>query len=83
MELKDWDLHKAAELNLIDIAKILIENGVDVNKTDKYVKTPLYRASEKDYYKVAKILIENGADNTAGSPIVIEPLLSLRPDFFD
>jgi ankyrin repeat protein len=45
-----------------DIAKILIDNGVDVNAVGKIGKTALMFARNKD---IAKILIDNGADVNA------------------
>ena len=40
-------LHRAAEEGHVDVAKMLIQNGADVNAADKYNETPLVRAGNK------------------------------------
>ena len=51
-----------------NIAKMLIQNGADVNAVNKNDFTPLHLAVKDDEIDVAKILIENGANHTwAGS----------------
>ena len=47
---------------LIDGAKVLINNGADVNAKDRYGQTPLFWARNVD---IAKVLINNGADVNA------------------
>jgi serine/threonine-protein phosphatase 6 regulatory ankyrin repeat subunit B len=42
--------------------KILIKNGIDINKRNIYGQTPLMRASELFDFSVLKVLIKNGAD---------------------
>jgi len=42
--------------------KILLENGVDVNKYTSDGKTPLILASENGRPEIVKILLKNGAD---------------------
>lgn len=51
----------ASKSNFIDEAKLLIDNGADVNCKDQYNNTPLIAASEKNNYKIVKLLIDNGA----------------------
>jgi len=46
--------------NQIEIAKLLIENGADVNQGDFFGITPLMRANRAD---IIKLLIESGAKN--------------------
>ena len=65
--IKDYkiriDLDKALLLscyhNNIYIAKILIENGVDINR--KTPSSPLYNAVYNGHLEMVKLLIENGA----------------------
>ena len=55
----DTPLHK---INNIDIIKLLIDKGTDVNVKNKIGNTPLYYAKDLE---IAKLLIDNGADVNA------------------
>jgi ankyrin repeat protein len=56
-------LHWAAYMNRLDVIKLLIENGVDVNIRDRINDvTPLYWAVHKGHLDAAKLLIAKGAD---------------------
>ena len=56
-------LHRAVIQNDLEMIRLLIENGADVNsKEDKYGATPLIVAAQLDHPEIAKLLIENGAD---------------------
>ncbi len=62
-------LHVAAHGGHVDIAKVLIRNGADVNAVDKDKKTALHVAAWNGHggysVEVAKVLLENGADVNA------------------
>ncbi|KAL3483086.1 ankyrin repeat-containing domain protein [Aspergillus germanicus] len=60
-------LHIAAERNQHGIAKILIEQGADVNAKDKDGKTPLHRVHWN--VEMAKILLDGGADVEGGTTV--------------
>jgi len=56
-------LHRAAEKGSVEIVKILLEKGVDVNLLDIKAKaSPLHYAALNSHIEVVKLLIENGAD---------------------
>jgi len=56
-------LHWAAYMNRLDVIKVLIENGADVNIRERiYNVTPLHRAVCKGHLDAAKFLIDKGAD---------------------
>lgn len=67
--MKNYDFTKTDEqgCNLLhyaksaEIAKLLIEEGADVNQEDKKGQTPIFKARDKE---LAQTLIENGADLT-------------------
>lgn len=54
-------LHLAIEYNSIDIVRLLLDNGADMN-ADKSGYTPLYSAVGSENYEIIKLLLESGAD---------------------
>ncbi len=52
-------LHYAASNDYCDVAKFLIERGMDVNIRDGYEQTPLHEVTSRE---MACMLLENGAD---------------------
>ncbi len=58
-----WDknaLHLAARNGHIDVVKILIEQGVDMNEQDKDRRNALHLAAHNGHRAVVKLLIKNG-----------------------
>ncbi len=55
-------LHEAAGNGHIEIVKLLLEKGADVNIRENCGATPLHRAAHGGHTKVMKILLQNGAD---------------------
>ena len=49
-------LHFAAELNYVQKAETLLQNGADVNSSDCNGTTPLHLASGKGYNALVKLL---------------------------
>jgi ankyrin repeat protein len=61
-------LHFAARQNAVDVARVLIAAGADVNKTEPELHfTPLLDAVVNNHYDLAALLIENGANVKDGS----------------
>jgi ankyrin repeat protein len=59
-------LLSAIRSNDIETAKLLIENGADVNAKNNYNGwTPLIKAVWDGHIKIAKLLLEHGADVNA------------------
>ncbi|KAI6171449.1 hypothetical protein M3Y97_01045800 [Aphelenchoides bicaudatus] len=58
-------LHEAAFSDYIEIVKLLIESGADVNAKNNRGDTPIHRASQNGYIEIVKFLVEKGADVNA------------------
>ncbi len=61
-EIKHQPLDLAIVLNNLEIVKLLVENGVDVNWLNKKEETPLHTAFYKEHWQIFEYLIENGAN---------------------
>jgi len=67
----DWAVYS----NHMDIVKLLIAAGADVNvKNNKYGWTPLYSAAGGGHKKIAQLLIAEGADVNAKDDTGMTPL---------
>merc|ERR1719367_2542352 len=55
-------LHRAAEDDDVDVAKLLLANSADVDSTDNDGDTALHEAARKNSVAVAEVLIENYAN---------------------
>jgi ankyrin repeat protein len=55
-------LHRAASSNSVDVARLLIEHGANVNVISKRGYTPLHRAALSNSVDVARLLLERGAN---------------------
>ena len=55
----------AAQKGHVDVVKVLIQNGADVNAVEEYKETALHTAALNGHVDVAKVLIQNGADVNA------------------
>eukprot|EP01134_Creolimax_fragrantissima_P002894 CFRG2894T1 len=59
----DWSpLHEACARGNIEIMRILIQNGADINQRGFQGWTPLHDAIDKNEIEAALFLLENGAD---------------------
>lgn len=67
-------LHVAAHSGRIDIAKLLIERGVDINAKIKDGKTPLHSAALGGQLEAARLLIKKGANINARDEYDFTPL---------
>ena len=54
-------LEAASRGGHVDVARLLLDNGADVNACDIY-QTPLFRASSRGHLKFVQLLLEHGAD---------------------
>ena len=68
------DLRTAAKTNDVEAVKTLLQEGADIESTNKKGKTPLILAAENNAYKAAIVLVRAGADvnaqhNNGGTPL--------------
>jgi hypothetical protein len=65
---KGWTpLHYAAENGHIEIARLLLQNGADVNVRSNGVSTPLHCSAWNGHVDILHLLVKNGADLEAQS----------------
>ena len=62
VSLYDDAVYAAAQNGHIEIVKLLIQNGADVNALGICNRTALHDAAENGHVDIAKVLIQNGAD---------------------
>jgi ankyrin repeat protein len=55
-------LHAASYEGHLDVARLLLAHGVDVNMADKYLRTPLCSAYDGGHLDVMRLLLDHGAD---------------------
>ncbi len=73
-------LHIAARQNNFEIAKILIENGANVNASDNESWTPLMRAALANAPEIVDLFLDNKADanylNSEGESVILQAVNS-------
>ena len=67
-------LHVAVKYNHLDVARLLIDRGADIDAKSYAGWTPLHQAAFDNNCGVARLLIDRGADiesksNTGGTPL--------------
>eukprot|EP01097_Dermamoeba_algensis_P002017 TRINITY_DN17_c0_g1_i1.p1 TRINITY_DN17_c0_g1~~TRINITY_DN17_c0_g1_i1.p1 ORF type:complete len:482 (-),score=138.05 TRINITY_DN17_c0_g1_i1:183-1628(-) len=77
-ELSERDqlaLHYAAQKGHVEVVRILLQHGFDINKKAKNNNTPLHLAAQNGHSEVARVLLEQGADgqaaSTSGTPAAV------------
>jgi cytochrome c len=55
-------LYIACEAGNVELAKLLIDRGADVNLPVSWQRTPLFAANKGGYADIVKLLLNNGAD---------------------
>ncbi len=60
----------------LEIVKLLLEKGANVNAKDKYGDTPLLRATKQRHLEIVKLLLDKGADVNEKDKYGDTPLLS-------
>ena len=67
---KSWNhtpLHWAVYGGKLDVVKLLISNGANINEKDRNGRTPLFSSVSSDFKEVSKLLISEGANVNAKS----------------
>src|SRR5210317_757594 len=55
-------LFRASEEGNLEVVRLLVEGGADLDKADYDGRTPLYVACEKGHLEVVQLLLDAGAD---------------------
>ena len=77
-------LYHAVNNGNLEIVKLLVENGADVNVKNVVGQTPLHEAARCGYFEIVKYLIDKGADINAYDCVERTPLDYARlPDIRD
>lgn len=66
-----------------DMARLLVENGAQVNAVQQGGWTPLHEAVDNDQLETAELLLSNGAEPDAPNDDGLTPLALARRKFFD
>lgn len=69
-----YKLHEAVLDNDIDLVKVCISEGCDVNERDENTYTPLHYAVQDGYVEIAKFLLDAGAEVDAKDEFGNTPL---------
>ena len=68
----------ASEGGHLDVARLLIEAGADIDKAVDGGYTPLYIASQEGHLEVVKTLLDSGADATLATKDGVTPLKAAK-----
>jgi ankyrin repeat protein len=71
----ETSLHVASRHGHMDVTRLLLEHGADLEAQDDDKCTPLLLASRREYVEVTRILLTYGADREARDSYVRTPLL--------
>ena len=75
---RTFPLIEATMKNNIELVRILIDSGADVNIQKRNGESPLADASCYDYYEIAKILLERGANPNIMAKGGLSPLTQVE-----
>ncbi|KAI0292993.1 hypothetical protein B0F90DRAFT_1928395 [Multifurca ochricompacta] len=75
-DMNSLPLYVASMRGSVNVAKVLLKYGADVNKQGSSKWTPLHEAANSGYLEISRVLIESGADVNARSSTGRTPLLS-------
>ena len=59
---KNTPLHHSASAGYVELSRLLIQNGADMNCQNVNLDTPLLLASENGHIEIAKLLLEMGLE---------------------
>lgn len=83
LERRDRDgrtlLINASFYNRVDIVKLLIKRGANVNAKDSTGNTPLHAAVQESNIEIIRILLENGADINSKNSFGNTPIWIVNP----
>jgi Ankyrin repeats (3 copies)/Ankyrin repeats (many copies) len=72
--LRQTPPHQVSPSGSLEVARLLIEHGADMEARDRHGNTPLHEASKSESVEIARLLIEHGAATTVLSDDGLTPL---------
>ena len=65
MQDNETPLDRAAAKGNVDVVRLLIERGAEVDSRDRWGWTPLHNASRFGHLEVSRVLVDHGANVNA------------------
>lgn len=73
-------LHMATQFGHLQIIKLLIKNGADINTQNAFGNIPMFYVPNENAVEICKLLMKHGADPTIKNEYDVAPLDYANPE---